>query len=490
MSKRVGLYLGENFVSSVVVEGRGIISFIKINLSPLRKFDEQNLDEVTLWELAISKSLKEVKAEGEVFVSLADKDFIFRIFQLPRMKKKELTLALTYGIADSIPFKIEELMCDYRYITNPKLKKLEVSFLGIKTSLYNKYKDIFFNMDINVLNIEPSAISLVRVVKLMPKVKEAKNFALLDVSSEEAYITFFYKDLPVFNRYLKMSVNKSKDEIDKLLEEVRISLRYFQREFKWQSLDTLVIICDSNLKTILSSLQDVGVEILLFTPLDIVNRDDINVSHLKAYGVALFGKLPYNFNPKFKEIKAEPTFSQKTTVDLSSLNFKLIGIILVLGIILCFGLNVFLGNLLFDKEVNLKKKEESLQLPEFIKNSSLDEINSFYQEKERRLFNLKNRFTKIVRISPFLEILPSILTDGLWLDTIDFKLVEGKANLSISGYVFLINPAKEKMSFDKFVSNLRESQDFKKIFSHIELKSTERVEMKGRNVLRFLINLY
>ncbi|MCM8773793.1 MAG: PilN domain-containing protein [Candidatus Omnitrophica bacterium] len=490
MSKRVGLYLGENFVSSVVLEGRRIISFFKMNLSHLRKSDEQNLDEVTLWELAISKSLKEVKAEGGVFVSLADKDFIFRIFQLPRMNKKEIASALTYGMADSLPFKIEELMCDYRYITNHKLKKLEVSFLGIKTSLYNKYKDIFFNMDINVLNIEPSAISLVRLVKLMPAMREAKNFALLDVSNEEAYITFFYKDLPVFNRYLKMLEDKSKDGTDKLLEEVRISLRYFQREFRWQSLDTLVIICDSNLKDILSSLKDMEMEILLFTPLDIVNRDDINVSHLKAYGVALSGKLPYNFNPKLKEIKPQPTSFPKTTFDLSSLNFKLIGIISVLGILFCFGLNAFLGNLLFNKEVDLKRKEESLQLPEFIKNSSLEEINSFYQEKERKLLSLKNRFAQIVRISPFLQRLPSILTEGLWLDTIDFKLLEGKANLSISGYVFLINPAKEKMSFDKFVSNLRGSEEFKKIFSQIELKSTERIDMRGRNVLRFLINLY
>jgi len=204
--ENVGIYLGEGFVSIARTEGKKLSSYAKFNLSSLGdKAQGGILDEGTLWEALINKGLKEIKGEeSDIFVSVTDRDFIFRCFEMPLMSKKEIESSLGFEVEKYIPFKIDELIWDYSYVKVPRHKKINLSFLGIKHSIYKKYKDFFTHLNIKVLNIEPSVISLARVIKSLSSIKKTSNFVLLDFSEIESYITFFYNDLPIFNRYLSI----------------------------------------------------------------------------------------------------------------------------------------------------------------------------------------------------------------------------------------------------------------------------------------------
>ena len=153
--KTLGLYLGERFVTAALVDNTNLVAFTRCNLSSaVEDGDAEMLSEDVLWEAAINKSLREIKAESkDIFISLADKDFIFRCFEMPLMNKKEIETSLGFELEKFIPFKIEDLIWDYRYTKVSNEKKINLSFLGIKKNIYKKYRDLLTRLDINILNI-------------------------------------------------------------------------------------------------------------------------------------------------------------------------------------------------------------------------------------------------------------------------------------------------------------------------------------------------
>ena len=131
--ERVGLYLGVNSVGVMAIQGRNIISLANFELSSLEEAKIEALNEDIRWEALINKVLREVNAEGEnVYVSLADRDFIFRSLEMPLMKRSDVATSLVYEIEKYIPFKIEELEWAYEYVRLPKERKINVSFVGIR----------------------------------------------------------------------------------------------------------------------------------------------------------------------------------------------------------------------------------------------------------------------------------------------------------------------------------------------------------------------
>ena len=221
MAKNIGLYLGANSVGVVAVENKKVVSLAKFALSSLEEEAKvESLCEDVKWEALINKALREVGADTkDVYVTLADKDFIFRSFPMPLMKKSEIESSVIYEIEKHIPFKINELRWDYSYSTVSKEKRVDTSFIGMKNDNFEKVKKILGNLELNPQVVEPACLSLVRAIKSDKKFASLKNFAVLDYTNSEAYLTFYYNDLPVFNRYL--TVSKDQD-VEKFVESVRM----------------------------------------------------------------------------------------------------------------------------------------------------------------------------------------------------------------------------------------------------------------------------
>ncbi|MDD4183722.1 MAG: pilus assembly protein PilM, partial [Candidatus Omnitrophica bacterium] len=241
--KKIGIYLGLNSIGAVAMEGKKVLSSVKYDLSSVEEEAKvESLNEEIRWQALINKILREIGSEEkEVYVSLADKDFIFRSLEMPLMTKKNIDSSLVFEIEKYIPFKIEELMWDYSYVRYPKEKKLNISFVGIRETNIYKVQEMFSHLNLMTVTIEPSSLSLVKVLKTSKQFSQIKNFALLDATDSESYLTFFYEDLPVFSQYITIAKKGNVLDTDKFIESVRLSFQYFKREFRTYDLEKFIM---------------------------------------------------------------------------------------------------------------------------------------------------------------------------------------------------------------------------------------------------------
>ena len=495
----IGIHIGKKFLSAARIENKSLAAFTKLSLSSLREESgDKVLQEDVLWEALINKALREVGSEhNEVFVSLEDREFIFRSFDMPLISKKEIESSMNYEIEKYIPFKMEELIWDYSYTKVSKYKKIDLSFIGIKNTAYKKYKTLFANTNATVLNIEPSAISLARVIKSLKFAKRVNNFAVLDFSEGESYMTFFYNDLPVFNRFIG-SFDNEKDKsyaMDRLVEEMMISIQYFRREFKNYDLNSLFILCSSENVPLLSALKHkANIESKVISSDDILDAKGLSMEHFKAYAAATVSVLPFRFKPKFQSKDELAGGKTKKKIYVPSFNYILISVILVVGAAGCIFLYSFLNNKIIFKEYILRKRIEKLVLPETLKNKPIAEVENYLEERIKKnndtISRLKIDSSEYNHVYPILDELPNILAEGLWLS--DFRLErdgKGKLKLALSGYVLIADTGEGRRAIDNFISSIKGSSVLHRYFPKIDLVSMGRVKIEGYDAITFSLKL-
>ena len=503
--RTVGLYLGANSVGAVVLENRKVISCAKFDISSLEEEAKvESLSEEVKWEALINKALREVGAdEKEVSVSLADKDFIFRSFPMPLMKKREIESSLIYEIEKHIPFKIEELTWDYGYASFPKEKKINASFVGMKNDNFQKIKNIFSHLELNATIMEPCCLSLARTIKSLKQFSSVKNFAILDFTESEAYLTFFYEDLPVFNRYLSIPKAEA-SSTERLVESVRMSFQYFKREFKSYEtdLDKLIVVGNSVTDNLLSSLKsELEIEVEGISPQDFIPEGTTYVENIKALGIAGRDYYPYRFKPVLKETKEAVEEEEIPVAAEVPLNLGLLGIFVGIGLLAVVGLYMFNENTRSSKINEIKRIEKGIKIPRELAKLSWDKRKKAYEEKKSKLELLSKAEKSSGDIAEFLDTLSdtAVLPKGLWLDSLRMnyetkrsgrgKKAEGQYRASVKGFIFRDNSFKEREGIDEFISNLKTQGAVNALFKNIRVISTDRKEVEGLELTSFTINL-
>ncbi len=490
--KKVGLYLGVNSVGAAVIHGKDILSLGRFEFSSLEEAGSEVRNEDIRWEALINKTLREVSSDAKnIYVSLADRDFIFRPLEMPLMKKKEIESSLVYEIEKYIPFKIEELVWDYDYANFPKERKIGLSFIGIKESNFERIKAVLSRLELKAVIIEPSCVSLARVIKSVKKFAQFKNFALLDFTQAEAYLTFFQQDLPVFNRYLVVPKKEDTLDLDNFIEAINFSFLYFKREFKNYKLDKFIIVGDSNVDSLVPPLKEgLQVEIESVSSYDLTNRNNAQVENVKALGVAGLEHSLYKFRPYLRKTEEHllPSERPLTRIALrTGLLSSLVGIGLI-GIIL---LSLILENDLTDKKFALKKTEENIAVPAALGEFTWQERAVMVNKEEEKIRSLKNLFASLSRFSSFFKRMATedMLPRRLWLYELSISGQSGKYRAVLTGYVFRDNDYEERLGVDQFISNLRGDKTVGSIFSKVELDSSDRYEVGGFEVTGFSVTL-
>ena len=501
-SKRnIGLYLGASSVGAVVFENRKVVSCAKFDLSSLEEEAKvESLSDEVKWEALINKALREVGAdEKDVYVSLADKDFIFRSFPMPLMKKREIESSLVYEIGKHIPFKVEELAWDYGYASFPKEKKINTSFLGIKTDNLEKIKKIFSHLELNTTIMEPGCLSLVRAIKSLKQFSSLQNFAVLDFSDSEAYLTFFYADLPVFNRYL--SIPKEQMKTEKLVESVRMSFQYFRREFRDYEIDKFIVVGNSVTDSLLSSLKsDLETEVEGLSPQDFIAEGTAYVENIKSLGAAGRDAFPYKFKPSIsiKEVAEVGEAEEKAPVVAEPLNIGLLAGAILVGALILGGFYIYKENVISTEKYAIKKAEEAIAVPNELQKFSWKDRQKAFAQTSGNLQTLREVAKAGGDLSPFLDVLMStrVLPQGLWIDNLDVELrsVPGargkeKYQATIRGFIFRDDSFQERSGVDEFINNLKISAAVSSIFPSVRLTQSDRVEKEGFDLTSFTIKL-
>ncbi len=489
---KVGLYLGINSVGVTVLQGKDILSLGRFEFSSLEETGSESKNEDVRWEALINKTLREANSDdSDIYVSLADRDFIFRPLEMPTMKKKEIESSLAYEMEKYIPFKMEELVWDYSYVNFPRERKISLSFVGIKEGNFQRIKSILSRLELKAVTIEPSCISLARVVKSLKKFAQSKNFVILDFNQAEASLTFFQQDLPVFNRYLIVPRKEGVLDLNSFIEVVNFSFQYFKREFKNYELDRFIIVGDSNVASLVSPLKEgLQIEVEPVSSYDLTNRNNAQVENVKAFGVAGREHLPHKFKPYLikTEERLAPLRGPRASV---ALRIKTLSLLTGIGLTATVFLSLILGNEIVGKTSALKRKEERLIVPAVLDVLSWSERAEKLSVEEEKLNTIKKVLTTFPHFSPLFERIATedILPRRLWLSGLNIAGKKGKFKAVITGYIFRNDDYKERLGVDEFISNLKNDKAIKTIFSRVELQSSDRKRIESFEVTQFSITL-
>ncbi|MBP7088079.1 MAG: pilus assembly protein PilM [Candidatus Omnitrophica bacterium] len=491
--KKVGIYLGTNSIGAVSVLGKKIIASAKFDLSSLQEVKEEALSEEIRWEALVNKTLREVEAgTKDIYISFSDRDFIFRLLDMPLMRKRDIQSSLIYEVGKYIPFKMEELAWDYKYVSSLKEKKVRLSFVGIRERNLARAKEMLSRLELNAIVMEPSCLSLVRAIKLIKNFTKFKNFALLDLSKSETYLTFFQYDLPVFNRYLALSDNANVFNSGEFIESINFSLQYFKREFKNYKIDRLLVIEESKSQDLVNSLKEVmHTEVDIMSPSDLTGRNDVTIENVKAFGASAVDISPYKFKPNLRKSE-EYLVSTEGLPREVSLKRGLLGGLVLIGAVICMFIVGVLGNEVSEQKFVLKKKEEKITIPEELKEYSWSKMVEVTDAQGEKIKSLKAAIDSLSKLYYFFRKVgeQEALPKGVWFEEINIsKNPNNKHSGMLRGYIFLDDNTQEDSALNELVSLLRQYKEVNSVFENIDLETSEKRDIRGFKVTYFALKL-
>jgi Tfp pilus assembly PilM family ATPase len=495
MGKRqVGLYFGGDSLGGIVMEKDQMVSFAHYELASLQEESKvENLNEDVKWEALINRALRDMGVEEkEVFLAVADKEFIFRSFEMPAMRKKELEAAVAFEVEKYIPFKLDQLRWDFTYKTIARDKKTIVSFIGIREASFQRFYDIVTRLDLEPARMEPSSLALVRMIKSFKRYQKLKNFALLDYTTTEAYLTFFHENMPVFNRYFTVPHNDAGEtDLEKFIETIRVSFQYFQREMRSYQPGAFLVVADVREEKLAQVLhEELQTEVEILMPYDFLERAETRVENLKAAGIAVASDAAYSFRPDFL---THPEEKLKARAASSGVSLKG-GLLVFLSGLAVFAVVFFsmvLNNIATNRASELAGQRSAMVRPSEVAAMSWDEVQADIIRKNKGSAVLAGLAAKPQTVSGLVYKIPRLLPQGLWLEKLEVNN-SGEASgcrAQLSGAVFLADNNKERAAVDRFIADLSAAPDIRKLFSQVELVSSERKNDKGFDLTFFAIKM-
>ena len=489
MKEKIGIYLGVNSVAAVSVTKKVISQHAVFDLETLDKEARaEDISEEIRWEALVNKTLREINAaeEKDVRIAITDQDIIYRSFELPLMKKREVEASLSFEAEKYMPFKMDELLCDYKFVSVAKEKKINLSFVAIREDVYGKYKEMFQHLNKNASAIMPASSLLVGVVKSLPKFKQWKTFVLVEYSGQELGVAFFKDNLPVFNRFVNLRKRNSDSET--IIEQIRIALEYFKREFKEAELEGAIILANTDDAALFASVdEDLGIKSELVIPGDIVGIEELTVEELKAYAIATSDIYRSVFKPRFRKLGVSQLEEKEISV---ALNVNAIGA--VVGAALVSGLFIFLfmSNRISMVQAKITLANKRLHIPQALKGKDNSQLKRYEKAIEKRMKAINQRLQVKKQINTVFEAIPKAVSEGMWLDSLSVSETKVKKGYKIvlSGYIYLADSYQERTSLNNFMATLARSDYFKQ-FNSINLVSSERRKLRQYEVTFFKMEL-
>lgn len=499
-NKRVGIYLGTSSIGAAVMQGKDISLLTRLDTSSLDSSSPEITDTDIRWEALLNKVLRELGSDiDKVYVSMSDKDFIFRSLEMPLMKRSEIESSLDFEIEKYIPFKMEELEWDFEFVRMAKERKLNLSFIGIRENNLRRVRDVFARLSIDLATIEPSCLSLARFIKSLKQYTKLNDFAIIDLTETEAFLTFFQNDLPVFNRYLVTPGDGKELDSNRFGESVDLSFQYFKREFKSYNLEKVLIVGDiSNEKLVTSLNESLQAEVEVVSSYELTNRNNAAVENIKALGVASRGLYKTTFEPTFQKTSVVVGEALPQAARIPALKTWLHGTLLGLGLVGSLFLSLIMGNEVTKQQAILHKTEESINIPAPLKDLSWQERKVKTSELEKQVKELSDISKGYKSFYAFFDRISrrGILPEGLWLDKLNFSKVRASGKdksenyqCEINGLIFRDDDYMEKQGIDELLVNLKNDNVIKSYFPNINLEASNRTTVEGYNLTRFTVNM-
>jgi len=506
----VGIYFGPKVMRIAESKGKSIVSNLLIPQSRIVSggdFQEKVPEEMKLGILFKEEMKRAKMSAHEASLVISGKDLIIRTFDMPVIPQNELYNAVGFEVRKYIPFKIEDLIYDFQVQFEKNSKKNFILFAGIKKETVNKYMTVMKQLNMKVNAIDYSGFSLLRLLRLAG-VSDKGVVAVVDVDlAEEDEINFMVlqNGFPLFSRDLTLTSEPTfetiKDEKietgispDKFKNELRISLDFYSRKFPGKKIDKIIFFCPDVLKAdlqLFAKEREAGSQIVDLSRY-LPKTTPYASSLCKAYGGALAKTIKTAIRVDLLAPKVKKTVvpvKSVIPVPAGSLfpELKLSPKALIAAVLICgvaFGVGYYQKVPVFQQLQDVIKARPAVAtVSSDLTVEELTKISAEYKKKVD-LFDtlLKKRFL----ITDTLDLLPRIITEGVWLDSLTFRKESEKAELLLRGYAYLGDSEKEWQLVNSFFTKLKENPNFGKIFINPKI-SLDHTQIKKTTVTNFTI---
>jgi Tfp pilus assembly PilM family ATPase len=440
-------------------------------------------------------------APAPVQLSLPTKDIIFRSFLIPWMQTAEIKSAVIFEAPKYIPFPLDELAYSYHYsvVSEGAVKKIRVIFAAIKKIVLNEYQESLEQAGLTVESIEPSSSSLIRLLFMKKFILESETVALIEKGEISGKITIVDKGVPQFIRDFQLSAASAEKDssagkmaLNRLLNEVRISLDFYNRQDPNTQIKQIKVVSASVSKELISSLEEeLKVTVTAAQPKLFLEKDDANeMGFLSAVGAGLMEvvDVPSSFNFSNKILKrSKKSRSVSKVVKVA----MIIPMLMVCGGIVAGAF--FLTKMLIREPVQ-RLENVNVQLAD-MKDVAVERI----EEKTTILRNKLSQIKFIRReshVSEIISLIPQLLPQGMWLEDINVSYASDltapagvlesgiKPDVTITGYAYSKITQEQFGMVSKYLSQLKEKESFQKQFQKIEL-DTVRSQQKDEFTVTF-----
>ncbi len=500
--KTLGIYWGKDFL--YFIEASPVTSPKKIFCLPFQEEKSQSFDGITLipadpqLPFLIQDSVRKHKITSSVVnLSLPTKDIIFRSFVIPWMQPNEIKGVVDFEASKYIPFPLEELSYTFHPLTftEDNAKKMRIIFVAIKKDTLENYSNILSHANLSVDVIEPSFLSLIRVLSLKNNIPLDQTTAIVEKGENIGKIIIVDQGVPQFVREFQFSIAQTgmkgidpKVMATRLVNEIRISFDYFSRQeavLKVKKIFFLTATDSGPLPKILE--EDLGISTVGVNCQTILGNNSVDqIGYLSAYGVGVFGST--NSAVNFDLAMDKPQSFSGGGASSQGFKYKIEAIMAAVLLPLILGAFIFSFNTLRspkDQLNDLRQKLGTFQTAETEK----------IKEKTVSLMTKFDNFKKVPlksNVTLLLKTTPALLPEGVWLKSLDINYLyiptkdatkqsttpgstEPRANIELNGYSYIENTKGQVLLVNRFRSNLKQSQDFAQFFTDIDLE-TVRIE--------------
>ncbi len=439
-----------------------------------------------------------------VNLSLPIKDIIFRSFMIPMMQSNEVAGVIAFEVKKYIPFSLDELSYSFHpvVVDGANDKRIRIIFVAIKKNSLEKYIDILEQASLNVDVIEPAPLSLIRLLVHKNILSSQKALALVEKEDMTGKIIIVENNIPQFVREFHLrsaadSQDPDEDQtINRLINEIRISLDYFNRHENQISIEQMYLLTDQYGTRISEQIKDeLEVDVVLVDKAQLMEGIPGHDSgFLKAYGASLAGviTMPASFNLSGGKPRS-------ISLDKNSINVKALVASLLKVSICC----VLVLGLAFYAKVKIVSgtKQEMIAFTQ-----KLDMNKDSLKEKlEQHNITLQNRFDNIKSIRShsqvgfFLDTIPTFLLDGMWIKSLEIYYPPAILNstggapqdagpvINLSGYAYVDDKKEQFSIITLFLKSLKSNKDLKKYFNEIDLETVTAQKFNEYDVTFFKI---
>ncbi len=459
----------------------------------------------------MQKVIRDSKIDtSSVVVALPPKDLIIRFFEMPNIPKSEVLAGINFEMKKYIPFKIEELAYDFQYRVRHKANIIEVVLCGIKQDPLDRYIELFKQLNLEPVAFEPGLFSLFRLLVIKNRVSPKKSYVILEFDNKEANILILEKGFPYFTRDIKLMLpageGNAREEFDailfRLINEVRVSLDYYKRQFLKKDVDEMLIISSKDHSGWVDNFaKELGLKVdfvslggvLAFKDV----REDMFSDVGKAFGAALRVERPSLitlnlWKAKDKSYKAAALaltgmsgagLQEAILEFLKSSKRAIIKGAIIAGVIIALSYGA--GS---SKVVTLEKELAAVSVNQPPLLSGVDFSSLETVKESERVFIEKNHDAEsIVKNYLFfykkLLLLSKLLPEGVWIDSLTYSSNPAFMHLTCYSYNDDLSQASENIN--KFIINLKSDPEFTADFSVVDLRSYRETSMNDVPVMQF-----